>query len=294
VFWKLFASLSYNIQIEDPFSYKGPLDETLETLLISFPELVTNFDFSDSRVSPHRGFFVGNSFQVAGGIFGGDARDVRILPDGRVYVPLARRATLALRGALGFVFPSNYGESLAEDLAAPPSVSDPERSRDLQLVFFRGLFAGGPNSNRGYPLRGIGPHGFLPSQIPAGAAAVNSCDPEDPEFAGEDCRVPVGGLTRWEASAEARMSVSGAFSAALFCDAADVSAEVADVRLAHLHLSCGPGARYETPVGPIRLDIGYRIPGLQVLGPEDPNEFTPSLLFGVFPIAVSVGIGEAF
>ena len=29
------------------------------------------------------------------------------------------------------------------------------------------------------------------------------------------------------------------------------------------HLSCGAGARYDTPVGPIRLDIGYRIPGAQ-------------------------------
>ena len=31
-------------------------------------------------------------------------------------------------------------------------------------------------------------------------------------------------------------------------------------------LSCGVGARYDTPVGAIRLDAAYRIPGVQTLG----------------------------
>jgi outer membrane protein insertion porin family/translocation and assembly module TamA len=35
-------------------------------------------------------------------------------------------------------------------------------------------------------------------------------------------------------------------------------------------MSVGTGARYDTPVGPIRLDLGYRIEPLQVLGyPDD-------------------------
>jgi hypothetical protein len=54
-------------------------------------------------------------------------------------------------------------------------------------------------------------------------------------------------------------------------------------------------------VGPIRLDIGYRIPFLQVLGfpneaavaAHDPTEGTQPQIFGV-PLAISFGIGEAF
>ena len=45
------------------------------------------------------------------------------------------------------------------------------------------------------------------------------------------------------------------------------------------HLSCGGGARYDTPVGPIRLDIGYRIPGLQYPGGAS-FELEPALLLG--------------
>jgi hypothetical protein len=98
-----------------------------------------------------------------------------------------------------------------------------------------------------------------------------------------------------------RFEVSGPLGAAIFCDSGDVSAEPVDVRLTHLHLSCGAGARYDTPVGPIRLDIGYRIPFLQVLGyaneaqvaAHDPTEGTQPQIFSV-PMAISFGIGEAF
>jgi outer membrane protein insertion porin family/translocation and assembly module TamA len=80
---------------------------------------------------------------------------------------------------------------------------------------------------------------------------------------------------------------------ASFCDASDVSGQRFDLRLSHLHLSCGLGARYQTPVGPIRLDLGYRIPGLQVIGGLTPDEREPSTFLGV-PLAVSLGVGEAF
>jgi outer membrane protein insertion porin family/translocation and assembly module TamA len=47
-------------------------------------------------------------------------------------------------------------------------------------------------------------------------------------------------------------------------------------------------------VGPIRLDIGYRIPGLQVPGDAaNHDKQQPAALFGA-PIAISFGIGEAF
>jgi outer membrane protein insertion porin family/translocation and assembly module TamA len=79
------------------------------------------------------------------------------------------------------------------------------------------------------------------------------------------------------------------------------------LRLDHLHLSCGAGGRYDTPVGPIRLDIGYRIQPLQVLGYKneldafhaDPSNGYQPTFFGSsthlgIPIAIAIGIGEAF
>ena len=71
-----------------------------------------------------------------------------------------------------------------------------------------------------------------------------------------------------------------------------------DIRLDHPHLSCGLGARYDTPVGPVRLDIGYRIPGLQYPGQGQPSvdaveQGNIGTIFGV-PMAVAFGIGESF
>ena len=42
--------------------------------------------------------------------------------------------------------------------------------KDTQLIFFRGFFSGGPSSNRGYPLRGVGPYANVPFLSPENAA----------------------------------------------------------------------------------------------------------------------------
>jgi len=178
------------------------------------------------------------------------------------------------------------------------------RTRDFQTLYFRGFFSGGPSTNRGFPFRGIGPHAIVPFLNPAIAARqlATECDIGNPNFDRDRCSVTVGGFTLWEESTEVRFHVTGPFTAAVFCDMGDVSPDSADIRLRHLHLSCGAGARYDTPVGPVRLDIGYRIQPLQVIGypneeaaaNADPSEGRQPLLFGVIPMAIAFGIGETF
>jgi outer membrane protein insertion porin family/translocation and assembly module TamA len=283
---KLYGAFSENVQYDVPFSYIGRKDPTLEKLLISYPELYLALDFRDDRVHPKKGIFVANTLQVAGGPFGGDAADLKIQPDARGYVPVMRGVVFAARASVGFLFPRNYGDVVR----APPSTFDTtaEQTHDYQLTFFRGFFSGGPTTNRGYPVRGVSPHAVVPFLSPAVAAQNFNAG------CGEQCRTPTGGFTLWEASTELRFKVTGALSVATFCDASDVSPQVTNIRLMHLHLSCGPGARYDTPVGPVRLDIGWRLPGLQVLGGLTPDEQAPdTFVFGI-PIAVAIGIGEAY
>ena len=184
--------------------------------------------------------------------------------------------------------------------------------RDIETMYFRGFFSGGSNTNRGFPLFGVSPYGVVPFLNPATAANQVSlgCDPSVPGYNASQCFIPVGGSTLWELSNELRIQVAGPFSLAAFCDMGDVSPNQADVRLTHLHLSCGLGGRYDTPVGPIRFDIGYRIQPLQVIpfrnevaaaaasGAVDgvnpsPVNGTPPTIFGL-PVALSIGIGEAF
>lgn len=285
--WKLYGTLSHNTQVAYPFGYVGGKDPTLGLVTIFYPELYLTLDFRDDKVHPRKGVFLGSTFQVAGHIFGGNPNDFKVQPEARFYIPILKKLVFATRGSIGLLEPQNYGYVVRNGPsgALPPSE---DRTRDYQLTFFRGFFSGGPTSNRGYPIRGVGPYDVVPFLTPeVEASKINS-------ECGDSCRTPTGGFTLWEASTELRYTIGGPLSVATFCDASDVSPQTNDFRLTHPHLSCGGGGRYDTPAGPIRLDIGYRIPGLQVLGGLTPDEREPDTFFGGIPIAVHIGIGEAY
>jgi outer membrane protein assembly factor BamA len=328
---KLFTSLSYNFQVEHPFAYPGtePLDPALSAIILSYVALVTNLDFRDDAIHPHAGIFIGNNLQFAGGIFGGNAEDLRVQPEVRVYVPLGRRVTFASRASVGFLFP--FGGYSEPQLTSPTnktvtyapcvassSIKFPncytaesvkkEQESDTEIVYFRGFYSGGPNTNRGFPVRGIAPFGFVPFLSPGTASALVAagCDPAMMPAKGvpassTPCTIPIAGLSLWEWSNEFRIQVSGPFATEVFCDMGDVSPNIVDIRIDRPHLSCGLGASYDTPVGPIRLDLGYRIEPLQVLGyaddyaanKKDPTEGIQPRI-GPLPLAIALGIGEAF
>jgi outer membrane protein assembly factor BamA len=286
-FGRLLVRPAYDLQSNFPFDYLGRV-EGVDRLMVSYVALTMQLDYRNDAIKPRRGAWFGFEAQFAGGPFEGAADDVRVQPDVRGYVPFGRSATLALRGSLGFVFPRNYARLAQENFANPGPSRAEGLGRDYQLLFFRGFFGGGPNSNRGYPIRGVGPHDYIPYLSPAGQSfAASGCNPND-----EACFLPTGGLSLWEASAELRFDVTGPLAAALFCDAGDVSPFVLSIRPDRPHLSCGGGARYETPLGPVRLDVGARIPGMQY--PTSASfEIEPTPLLGL-PIAIAFGLGESF
>ncbi len=283
-FGKLFSRFGYSVQYDWPFAYVGERTDAVVPIVLSYVELVNALDLRDDALHPHRGLYVALGTQAAGGPLFGDASDVRLQPEVRGYVPVGKRVTIAARLAFGFVFPFDWGSHLTD---GTPSA---ERNRDLEIAMFRGLYAGGASSNRGYPLRGIGPHATMPF-VTEQVAATCTYDSTNP-----DCLLPTGGLTSWEASLEVRIKIAGPFSTAVFGDAADVSPYRADVRFARPHFSTGIGLRYDTPVGPIRLDVATRVPGAQYLEPVSDAERAaedPGTILGL-PVAIAIGIGEAF
>lgn len=287
--WQANVPFPYIWESELPFPYIR--DKTrLETVYISYPELVAILDFRDDPIEPHRGAFLSNTFQVAVPIVKRDYDpfDVKVRPEARAYLPIAKEWILATRVTFGLLFPKNYGDTLKEQEQAP-DFTDPDVVRDQQLLLFRAFYSGGPNSNRGYPYRGVGPHGVVGFLLPS----TFNCAPDDKR---DECIRPLGGLTLWEASLEVRFPILGPLRSAVFLDASDVTNDsVAQIRFTYPHLSPGVGLRYGTPVGPIRLDVGYRLPFAQHIGHSDTrtNEGRPSEILGA-PIAVHFGLGEAF
>jgi outer membrane protein assembly factor BamA len=320
------ATLAYNVQGEIPFEYPATqlVDPgLLHPIVLLYPQLITVLDFRDNAIHPHKGIYLSNDLQVAGlpgsappnnGTSGETVPgDVRVQPEIRGYVPLARDITLSLRGTIGFIFAATYGNAFRDDLntvnAGGNVTPTSQLNSDIQTIYFRGFYSGGPDSNRGFPYRGASPHAAVPFLTPSTAAAQTQlCQiPKGMKDEGaidtsSSCLIPVGGFSLWEASAEVRFDITGPLGAAVFCDAGAVSANYFQFLFSHLHLSCGAGARYDTPVGPIRLDVGYRIPPLQILGfaNEDaarqafPTEGTQPQVFNINNIAISFGIGEAF
>jgi outer membrane protein insertion porin family len=96
---------------------------------------------------------------------------------------------------------------------------------------FERFYAGGENSVRGYGRRRLGP-----------LSASND---------------PLGGLSLLEGSVELRRPIWRELGGAVFVDFGQVALQTFDARIFNLKFSSGFGLSYATPVGPIRLDIGF-------------------------------------
>lgn len=95
--------------------------------------------------------------------------------------------------------------------------------------------------------------------------------------------LPIGGHTFTNFSTELRFPVWNDLSAVLFADGGNVWADPWNFRLNDLRYNVGPGLRYDTPIGPVRADVGYQlnpIPGLIVNGDPEPRRFRFHLSIG--------------
>jgi len=105
----------------------------------------------------------------------------------------------------------------------------------------RRYFAGGAQSHRGFANRRLAP-------------SVRDDD---------DDITPLGGEHEVELSVELRQDIfqlfGNTFGIVAFLDGADVAQNLSAIEVPNLHWAPGFGLRYQTPVGPVRFDIGYRV-----------------------------------
>ena len=77
--------------------------------------------------------------------------------------------------------------------------------------------------------------------------------------------LPIGGNSLLAFSAEVRAALRGNFGGVAFIDSGNVWADSFGFRLNDLRYAVGPGLRYQTPVGPVRFDLGYQLNPLPTL-----------------------------
>lgn len=224
-------------------------DRCPEPCLISFVEPRAWLDRRDDVVSPRRGWYAAVAFEKGGGPLGGTHEYVKALPEVRGYLTPFERRGITIAAR------ARSGFLFPQSAGGSPSV--------------RRFFAGGPDSHRGYAVRRLSP--MISARRGDGA-------------------VPIGGDYLLESSVEARFDVMGNFAAAVFGDAGQVAFTRAEAfEPSRFAVAIGPGIRYRTPVGPIRLDVGYRLvtPGQRTL---DANRRRVDEALWNFHL----GIGESF
>jgi outer membrane translocation and assembly module TamA len=79
---------------------------------------------------------------------------------------------------------------------------------------------------------------------------------------------PRGGNAVVVLNAELRVPVWGDLGAATFVDAGNVFRSAGDVDVSELRPTAGFGLRYRSPVGPLRLDFGFKLDKLRMIRGE--------------------------
>jgi translocation and assembly module TamA len=197
--------------------------------LLSYLEQIFTWDTRDNPLEPRRGHLLALSLQEAGGPLGGGFTYLRVLPEARGYLTLGEDTplTLAVRVRVGTLLtPSGRPES------------SPVVSR---------FMSGGSLWMRGFSMRRLSPLLLV--------SAHGSADPA------ERVASPIGGNGLIEGSFEARHHFTRTLGLVAFADFGAVTPEELPVREAgRLLWAVGLGLRLSTPIGPIRLDLGVRLP----------------------------------
>jgi outer membrane protein insertion porin family len=245
-----------------------------EIPLFSAPTLVSQFGAGwvrDARNNPAdatKGNFNSVEFSVADTAIGSSASFLRFHFQNSTYHPIKGRFSFARSIRIGILEP--YGDTVSLNFPIPTTAPFP-----TVIPLPERFFAGGGTSLRGFALNQAGPRDSL--GFPVGGQALLILN--------QEFRFPM------------RLPFIGtALSGALFYDGGNVYSRLSRVTLrpyspkpifnpanpTQCQFNCtnelnyfshtvGLGFRYSTPVGPIRVDLGYQINRPQFVEPICPN-----------------------
>ncbi|MDH3206591.1 MAG: BamA/TamA family outer membrane protein [Gemmatimonadota bacterium] len=220
-------------------------------------------DLANSLLNPTAGYRLTFDLEHAAPWTGSEFRYNRALVEGTWYSRLTGASVLATRLRGGWV---GWGEFDVNDVQT--AIVHPQKR----------FYAGGANSVRGFGQSRLGPR-VLAVDNPASLLSEfrqtpgAACLPADLVAATCDAQGlrnifvsrPIGGTRVIEGNIEVRFAVGRDFEIVSFGDFGQVWGADQDFRPAELEFTPGIGVRYLSPVGPIRVDLGYSFRGSEQL-----------------------------
>jgi outer membrane protein assembly complex protein YaeT len=209
-------------------------------------------DTRDDPIGPARGSLIGLDAEVAGRAIGSEVGFVKTFVQGFRYrrLPGRRGVVLAAGGRLGLA--AGFARTAVDPDGNPITVDD--------LPASERFFAGGDTTVRGFSLDRLGTDATLDAN-----------------------GFPLGGNAIVVLNAELRVPVWRDLGAVTFVDAGNVFARVPDIALADMRASAGFGLRYRSPIGPLRVDLGFKLGELRSPGGQQERRH-----------AVHISLGQAF
>ena len=202
-----FSNLALQYKSQDLRDREDPpkIQTTVSSLGIEFHR-----DSRDHFLNPQKGWFNEVAIEYAGGFLRGKTSFFKFTTDHRYYRPFWRNTVLASAIRLG------YEKGL-------------RGNRQREIISFERFYAGGSNTVRGYPERGLGP--------------------ED-EFGNHR------GDVLFILNTELRFPIYRFIGGALFLDTGNVWNKFSDIQEVLPRVAIGSGVRIDTPLGPARVDVG--------------------------------------
>lgn len=214
--------------------------------------------------NPTSGYTVLLNFEHASAVTGSEFQYNRLFAEVTGYLETRPGQVLAARVRGGWV-----GAGVFTALAEGPDVIHPQKR----------FFSGGANSVRGFAQNQLGPRVLTvdPAEllIAPSDTVPALCDPAEIMDLTCDANLldsgafgtprPTGGSTVLEGGIEYRIAVGRRLETAVFVDFGRMWTEQASGAGNRFEITPGVGVRYLSPIGPLRVDLGYRFRGSEDL-----------------------------
>jgi outer membrane protein assembly factor BamA len=199
------------------------------------------WDRRDNPLAPAHGTFMTADVQVAARSLGSEVGFVKTFAQASYFHPLNNVTVVALRGEVGLARGFERNALVRDDngdpVLGPDGTPLVETVRDLPIS--ERFFAGGNTTVRGFQLDRLGSEDVFVQNVPIGG----------------------NGLLVFNAELRRRLALlfGRDFGVVAFVDSGNVFPDASDVNVTRIRGAAGFGARWDSPVGPLRLDFGFKM-----------------------------------